>query len=241
MPRSRRSAPASSSFSVPRSRSWSSASPATASAKHGIGVSSGTDALLVALMALDIGPGDEVLTSPYSFFATARRRRARSARVPSSATSSPTPSTSSPRPCRVHRPGSASSEGDVLINAATGGRMQGADAGAPVRADGRHAAADGARRALRPQGDRGRRAGDRLGVRRRRRAGSIGDIGCFSFFPSKNLGAFGDAGHVHRRTMPALAERLRVLRVHGGKPKYYHAVIGGNFRLDAAAGRGAAA
>ena len=200
-------------------------------ALHGIGVSSGTDALLAALMALEIGPGDEVITTPYSFFATAGVVARLGAR---------------PVFCDVELPTynlNAEAVEDFLeqhcdtgtagpINKMTGGRIR---ALLPVHLYGQAAdlerlMAIARKYQLAVVEDAAQAIGtaDSTG----RPVGSIGDIGCFSFFPSKNLGAFGDGGMCVTND-PGLAERLRVLRVHGGQPKYYHSVIGGNFRLDA--------
>jgi dTDP-4-amino-4,6-dideoxygalactose transaminase len=198
-------------------------------ASAGIGVSSGTDALLLALMALGVGAGDEIITSPFTFFATAGTIARLGARPvfcdidPVSFNLSPTAvGEFVERHCTVR--------GGQLINRDTGGRVKGL---MPVHLYGQAADMDPLMAMARQHGlkvieDAAQAIGTEYkGVR----VGSIGDVGCFSFFPSKNLGAFGDAG-LCTTNDAELAERMRVLRVHGGKPKYFHSLIGGNFRID---------
>ena len=200
-------------------------------AEHGIGVSSGTDALLVALMALDIGPGDEVITTPYTFFATGGAVARLGAR-PVYCDIDPASYNLDPGSVGAFIESCCERRGSDLINKSTGGHVK---AMIPVHLYGQMADMDPLMSLARENGLRViEDAAQAIGSEDHdgRRAGSIGDIGCFSFFPSKNLGAFGDAG-LCTANDAELAERLRVLRVHGGKPKYYHAVIGGNFRLDA--------
>jgi dTDP-4-amino-4,6-dideoxygalactose transaminase len=196
----------------------------------GIGVSSGTDALLLALMAFGIGAGDEVITSPFTFFATAGTIARTGARPVFCDIDPETFNISAAavesfieRQCRVDQ--------GVLVNRWTGGRIR---ALMPVHLYGQSADMDGLVRIARAYGLRIiEDAAQAIGTEYSdgTRVGSIGDIGCFSFFPSKNLGAFGDAG-LCTTNDPDLAEHMRVLRVHGGKPKYFHAFIGGNFRID---------
>jgi dTDP-4-amino-4,6-dideoxygalactose transaminase len=181
---------------------------------HAIGVSSGTDALLVAMMALGLGSGDEVITPTYSFFATAgcvARLGARPVLVdidpgtfnldPAATLAAITPRTRAIIP--VHLFGQSADLDPILTTARGRGIAVIEDA----------AQAIGARYKDRP-------------------VGSLGDLGCFSFFPSKNLGGFGDGGLVTTGD-DALARKVRLLRAHGMQPKYHHALVGGNFRLDA--------
>ncbi len=196
----------------------------------GIGVSSGTDALLLALMALDIGAGDEVLTSPFTFFATAGAI-ARTGARPVFCDIDAATFNISPSALQIFIEERCDIVGHGLINRATGGRIK---ALMPVHLYGQSAdmaplMAIAKRHGLKVIEDAAQAIGTEYDGARR--VGSIGDVGCFSFFPSKNLGAFGDAG-LCTTDDPELAEKLRVLRVHGGKPKYYHALIGGNFRID---------
>jgi len=196
----------------------------------GIGVSSGTDALLLALMALEIGAGDEVITSPFTFFATAGTIARVGAR-PVFCDIDPQNFNISPAAVQAFIDEHCRADGEVLVNRATGGRIR---AIMPVHLYGQSADMEplmrmAQRHRLRVIEDAAQAIGTEYkdGVR----VGSIGDVGCFSFFPSKNLGAFGDAGLCTAHDLD-LAERMRVLRVHGGKPKYFHALIGGNFRID---------
>lgn len=198
--------------------------------KLGIGVSSGTDALLLALMALEIGPGDEVITSPFTFFATAGTI-ARAGARPVFCDIDPLSFNLDPGAVESFIGGHCERRAGGLVNKATGGHIK---ALMPVHLYGQTAEMpalmDLARRhGLKVIED----AAQAIGAEDadHRRACSFGDVGCLSFFPTKNLGAFGDAGMCVTNDA-ALAERMDILRVHGGKPKYHHSFIGGNFRID---------
>ncbi len=190
-------------------------------AQFGIGVSSGTDALLVALMAIDLRPGDEVITTAYSFFATAGSIYRLGGR----------PVFVDIDPLTYNIDANLLEDQVKARRSAVGGRLR---AIIPVHLFGQMADMD-------PIMDIARRhdliviedAAQAIGAEYKgRRAGSIGHFGCFSFFPSKNLGAFGDGGMITTND-PELAHKARLLRNHGAEPKYYHKVVGGNFRLDA--------
>jgi dTDP-4-amino-4,6-dideoxygalactose transaminase len=181
---------------------------------HAITMSSGTDAILATLMALGIGPGDEVITPTYSFFATAGCV----ARVGAT-----------PRLVDVD-PATFNVDPEA-VRAAIGPRTK---AIVPVHLYGQMADMTAL---MKVAGERGipvvEDACQAIGAQQQgRQAGSIGVAGCFSFFPSKNLGAFGDAGLVTTNDA-RLGHELKLLRNHGAEPKYFHKRIGGNFRLDA--------
>ncbi|MCW5574125.1 MAG: DegT/DnrJ/EryC1/StrS family aminotransferase [Steroidobacteraceae bacterium] len=198
--------------------------------QFGIGVSSGTDALLVALMVLDIGAGDEVITTPYTFFATGGTI-ARTGAQPLFCDIDAASFNLSVAAVERLIDERCEQRGERLVNRATGRTVK---ALMPVHLYGQVADMDPLIAIARKHGLRViEDAAQAIGAAdaQGRRACSFGDIGCLSFFPTKNLGAFGDAGMCVTNDA-ALAERLDIFRVHGGKPKYYHAFIGGNFRLD---------
>lgn len=182
--------------------------------EHAVGVSSGTDALLIALMVAGIGPGDEVIVPTYTFFATAgsvSRTGARPVFVdvqpdtlnicPQAVADAITPATKAIIP--VHLFGQCADMDPILALADQHGLVVIEDAAQAIGS-----------------------------AYRGRQAGTMGTVACFSFFPSKNLGCFGDGGMVTTNDAN-LATLLRQYRMHGSYPKYYHSNIGGNFRLDA--------
>lgn len=182
-------------------------------ARYGVGVSSGTDALLLALMAEGVGPGDEVITCPYTFFATAGsiwRLGAKPVFVDMD------PETFNIRPDHIEA--AITPRTKVLMPVHLFGQM--ADMQVVMELARKHnlAVIEDAAQAIGTTHPLGR-------------AGCVGHYGCFSFFPSKNLGGAGDGGMVVTND-EARADRMRLLRNHGAKPKYYHKVVGGNFRLD---------
>jgi dTDP-4-amino-4,6-dideoxygalactose transaminase len=181
--------------------------------KFAIGVSSGTDALLACLMALNIGPGDEVITTPFTFFATAGCI-ARTGATPVFVDIEPQTFNIDP----------------ALIEAAISPRTK---AIIPVHLFGQMCDMDPimemAERHKLPVIEDAAQAIS--ATYKGRKTGSIGAMGCFSFFPSKNLGGVGDGGMIVTND-PALNDRLVMMRNHGSKPKYYHKFVGGNFRLD---------
>lgn len=181
--------------------------------KYAIGVSSGTDALLVSLMALEIGPGDEVITTPFSFFATAGSV-ARLGAKPVFVDVDP----------ESYNIDAAGIEEKVTKNT---------KAIIPVHLFGQLAQ-------MKPIMEIAKRhelavvedAAQTIGASQDgTKCGNFGDCGCFSFYPTKNLGGFGDGGLVTTNS-DALAEKIKILRDHGQNPRYFYKTIGGNFRLD---------
>lgn len=182
--------------------------------EFGIGMSSGSDALLVALMAIDLQPGDEVITSTYTFFATAgavARLNAKPVFVDID------PLTYNIDPAQVEA--AITDQTRAIIPIHLYGQMADMDPIMDIARRHKLLVIEDAAQAIGAESSG-------------RRAGSIGDLGCFSFFPSKNLGGFGDGGMITTNDAE-LAKKIKLLRNHGYSPKYYNKVVGGNFRLDA--------
>ncbi len=192
--------------------------------KYALGVSSGTDALLLALMALDTGHDDLVITTPFTFFATAGCI-ARLGAKPVFADIDPVTFNIDPQKL------------EMLLEKMTDKELSRVKAVIPVLRFGHMADMQSIVSICRRYGlkiieDAAQAIGSECPFSETaRRAGSVGDIGCFSFFPSKNLGGVGDGGMVATNDA-GLYEKMKILRVHGSSPKYYHKFVGGNFRLD---------
>src|SRR5438093_7758928 len=181
---------------------------------YGIGCASGTDALLLSLRALGIGPGDEVVTTAYSFFA--------SAGAVANAGATPVfvdidPRTYNIDPHRLEAAVTPRTKAVIVVHLF--GQCCDLTAVQAVCQKRQVWLIEDAAQAIGSEWEG-------------KRAGSVGDLGCFSFFPSKNLGAAGDGGMVVTRNAD-YADRVRLLREHGSRPKYYHAIVGTNSRLDA--------
>lgn len=186
-------------------------------AKHAIGCASGSDAILLAMLALDIGPGDQVICPSFTFFATGGYI-SRAGATPVFAEIDPVSYNLDPKSVRAVAKQCSNLKAIMPVHlfgrcADMNAMLEiGREFGVPIVED--------AAQAIGSRDETGSPAGSR------------GAIGCFSFFPSKNLGAYGDGGIVTTND-DELAEKLRILRVHGGKPKYYHKMVGVNSRLDA--------
>ncbi len=196
--------------------------------RFGIGVASGSDAILLAMMQLGLGPGDAVVTTPYSFFATAGSITRTGASV---VFVDIDPVTFNMDPGRFE---------DLMVRLTKNSKAPVAPDGATIRgvmpvhlfgqaADMASIARTASRWGLFVVEDAAQAIGSRCPAGN---AGSMGDMGCFSFFPSKNLGGFGDGGMI-TTSSDETARQLRILRNHGSQPKYYHRLVGVNSRLDA--------
>jgi dTDP-4-amino-4,6-dideoxygalactose transaminase len=200
---------------------------------YAIGVSSGTDALLAILMALEIGPGDAVVTSAYTFFATAGCI-ARVGATPVFVDVDPVTYNLSPQALERFLRDQCEQKADTQIVRKTGETIR---AIIPVHLFGLCCEMNLIHQISEEyQLDVIEDAAQAIGAEypfnsRARRAGTMGECGFFSFYPSKNLGAAGDAGLIVCREED-LAKKIRIVRQHGMQPRYHHQIIGGNFRLD---------
>jgi dTDP-4-amino-4,6-dideoxygalactose transaminase len=186
---------------------------AVSDCKYAAGVSSGTDALLNCLMSLEIGPGDEVITTPFTFFATVgciARVGAKPVLIDID------PRTYNINPSLIE--GAVTQRTRAIMPVHLFGQMADMDPIMEIARRHKLAVIEDAAQSI-------------TSTYKGRKAGSIGTVGCFSFFPSKNLGGIGDGGMIVTND-EALFKRLMMMRNHGSEPKYYHKYVGGNFRLD---------